>query len=334
MKVALIEVSHWHFPLYVDALKRLDVEIVGLCDKENICGERYAAEFGCPLYDSDAALLDACEVDFAFAFGRHAEMPRIGERLIACGIPFAMEKPCGISAADVATLRRLAAEKDLYVTVPFIFRLGELYQHVRETEGTLPSAFPYMAFRFIAGPPQRYLDSGLPWMLEPALSGGGCAINLSGHFIDMTRLLTGKRVTSVYARMNNLTHGTAIEDYAFLALTLEDGGVSLVETGYAFPMNAEEPREFSFTISSGNAYIRSIDGGVRTGLRAHRGGAVDERQMRLNTDGYYDDFVERAIADLRDGRPPLASLADAEAMMQIVDAGYASVKSGAPVSLV
>ena len=194
MKVALLEVSHWHFPLYIEALKRLELDIVGVSDREGFRGEEVAEYFSCSLYKDYRDLLETRDIDFAFAFGRHVEMRRIGEDLIERRVPFAMEKPCGINYFEVAALREKANAVGLYVAVPFIFRLSDLLRKIETIEGALPAEFGHFSVRFIAGSPSRYAKNGCSWMLEPAVSGGGCSINLAGHFIDLFLLLTGSNV--------------------------------------------------------------------------------------------------------------------------------------------
>jgi predicted dehydrogenase len=97
MKVALLEVSHWHVPLYLDPLEKTGIEVVAVSDAEQARGPAIAARFGSTLYSSSRALLDREQFDFAFVFGRHSEMPSLAEGLIGRKTPFALEKPCGIS---------------------------------------------------------------------------------------------------------------------------------------------------------------------------------------------------------------------------------------------
>src|SRR3954447_23385957 len=93
MKVALLEASHWHVPLYLDALEAPGIEVVAVSDAEHVKGEAIAARFGSKLYSSTYELLEREKVDFAFVFGRHSEMPALAEAVIARNIPFALEKP-------------------------------------------------------------------------------------------------------------------------------------------------------------------------------------------------------------------------------------------------
>src|SRR4029079_14824117 len=124
MKVALLEASHWHVPLYLDPLEAAGIEVVAVSDAEQVKGQAIAARFGSKLYSSSHELLNREQVDFAFAFGRHSEMPAIAEGLIARKIPFALEKPCGINMSQVTRLRKLTEEANLYCAIPFIFRIS------------------------------------------------------------------------------------------------------------------------------------------------------------------------------------------------------------------
>jgi predicted dehydrogenase/sugar phosphate isomerase/epimerase len=327
MRVALLEASHWHTPLYLGALERPDVQVVAVSDGERLKGRDIAARFGCPIYDSYEELLQTEKIDFAFAFGRHAEMPRIGEALIERRIPFALEKPCGINAAQVARLRQQAEAAGVYVAVPFIFRLSDLLAAVEEVEGRIPSDFNHLQFRFIVGAPSRY-KAGAPWMLDPAIAGGGSTINVATHFIDLFRFVTGHEVSIVSAVMSSRTHRGDIEDYSIVTLQTDDGVVGVVESGYSFPNTPEEQREFSFTLGSSGHYAYSGQDVVHVRNRSNPAMGTRTRPVRLETDVYYPAFVTRVLDDYRAGRPPVAGLRDAEAMMEIIDAAYASARQG------
>src|SRR4029079_17548786 len=192
MKVALLEASHWHVPLYLAPLEARGVEVVAVSDAEQVAGTRargrglgavadgeevrgeaIAARFGSRLYQSSHELLENEKVDFAFAFGRHSEMPAIAEALIARKIAFALEKPCGVNMSQVTRLRKLAEEANVYCAIPFIFRISDLLTALKDAEGQIPSNFNYMSFRFIVGAPNRYEEAGAGWALDPAFSGGG-----------------------------------------------------------------------------------------------------------------------------------------------------------------
>jgi predicted dehydrogenase len=335
MKVALLEASHWHVPLYLDPLEAHGIEVVAVSDAEQAKGEAIAVRFGSKLYSSSNELLDREEVDFAFVFGRHSEMPALAEAVIARRIPFALEKPCGVSMAQVTRLRKLAEVANVYCAVPFIFRMSDLLSALESAEGRIPSDFNYMSFRFIVGPPDRYEAAGSGWALDPAFSGGGSTINVATHFIDLFRLLTGKEIARVSATMNSRTHRRTVEDYSLLTMQTEDGVTGLVETGYSFPSTPDEQREFSFTLASDRMYAKSGPDRIEIRDRNNLAAGTRSLRLRLETDVYYPLFVKRVLAECRTVAKPIASLRDAEAVMQVMDAAYASARQGgAPKTLV
>ena len=114
----------------------------------------------------------------------------------------------------------------------------------------------------------------------------------------------------------------------------EDGVVGLVETGYSFPSTSDEQREFSFTLSSDRMYPKSGPDRIEIRDRNNLAAGTRSLRIRIETDVYYPMFVKRVLAESRAGAKPLASLRDAEAMMQIMDAAYASARQGgAPQTL-
>lgn len=328
MKVALLEASHWHVPLYLDALEAPGIEVVAVSDAEQVKGEAIAARFGSKFYSSAYELLEREEVDFAFVFGRHSEMPTLAEAVIARHIPFALEKPCGVNMSQVTRLRTLTEEANLYCAVPLIFRMSELLGSLEEAEGRIPSNFNYMSFRFVAGPPSRYEAAGSGWAIDPVYSGGGSTINLATHFIDLFRLLTGKEVARVSAVMNSKTHRGSVEDYSLVTMQTEDGVIGSVETGYSFPSTADEQREFSFTLASDRMYAKSAPDRIEFRDRNQLSAGTRSRRLQLETDVYYPLFVKRVLAESQTGAKPIASLRDAELMMQVMDAAYASAQQG------
>jgi predicted dehydrogenase len=135
--------------------------------------------------------------------------------------------------------------------------------------------------------------------------------------------------------MHSRTHRGDVEDYSLVTMQTEDGVVGLVETGYSFPSTSDEQREFSFTLSSDRMYARSGPDRIEIRDRNNLAAGTRSLRIRVETDVYYPLFVKRVLAESRTGAKPLASLRDAEAMMQVMDAAYASARQGAaPQTLV
>jgi predicted dehydrogenase len=329
MKILLLEVSHWHFPLYIDALLKAGVEVVGVSDRNQEIFERETARFGCPGHVDWRTALETTCPDAAIAFGRHAEMPEIARALIARRIPFALEKPAGLGASDVAALRADADAAGVPVAVPLVQRVGPLQALLDRLINDEGARFTMTAWRFNAGPPSRYPTSGNGWMLDPAISGGGCLMNLGAHFVDLALGLLPSSPDSVFAHIDNSLHGAAVEDTALLTMTSAAGGRALIETGYNFP-DGPGKREYSFSLTSAGHYVQSRPDGLAI---FRPDAAPEEVAMNLDSDPMYGLFVESFLADLAAGRMPSPGLGDLEPAMRIIDAGYLSAREGRVVTV-
>jgi hypothetical protein len=104
MRIAVFDVSHWHFPLYIPALTDPGTTVIGISDQEGFAGPEMARRLDCPLL-SRQELLER-DFDFALVFSRHSEMAAVARAVIAKRRPFLIEKPCGLDTSEVAELRR------------------------------------------------------------------------------------------------------------------------------------------------------------------------------------------------------------------------------------
>ena len=255
MRIAIFDVSHWHFPLYVPALQDPGIEVVGISDTESFSGPEMAERLKCKLYASNEDLLGE-GFDFALVLSRHSEMGWLAERLIDRRTPFLIEKPCGLSLQQVRRIRRLSEERGVYVTVPFILRMSELAKRLSPAEGFAPEGYRHLSFRFIAGPINRYERSGCNWMLDQRLAGGGSMLNLGVHFVDLITHLTNSRIMEVSAQIHTYRPDVSVEEQAVYTCRTATGQVAVIETGYLYPSTAEDQRDFSFAISHTGSYVR------------------------------------------------------------------------------
>ncbi len=325
MKIAVFEVSHWHFPLYVSTLRDPGVQVVGISDSASFAGSRFADQLNCKLYGSNEALLNE-DFDFALVFSRHSEMAGLAERLIARGIPFLIEKPCGLNLQEVRRVRLLSEEHGVYVSVPFIMRVSDLAARLSRAEGLAPEGYQHLSFRFIAGPVARYERGGCGWMLDKRHAGGGSALNLGVHFIDLISTLTDGPITTVSAQTRAYRPDVTVEEQAVFTCRNAAGQIGVIETGYLYPSTAEDQRDFAFSISHTSSYIRGYADQFYIKARDQQQGRATT--VEYNTDAFYPVFLRRSWADLADGSPPIAGLRAAEHVVAVVEAGYRSAANG------
>lgn len=253
-------------------------------------------------------------------------MTPVAHFLIDRAIPFAIEKPCGLNARDVAQLRDAAAAKHLFVAVPFVQRLGAIGAELIGSEALPPHGYQHLSFRFIGGPIARYERSGCEWMLDGDLAGGGALTNLGIHFVDLVAAITQSDVAEVSARTSRFRSDITVEEYAVLTLQLRSGAVACLESGYLWPPAPGQTREFSFAVSHSNGYVRGTQDVLEV---VNRRGAQPRRlTSNLDPDLLYSVFATDTLHAYRSGRNPIAGLGEAAAAMSVVSAAYESARSG------
>ncbi|MGF7007888.1 putative dehydrogenase [Aminobacter sp. BE322] len=276
----------------------------------------FADKFGCAVASRlDQALAGA---DLAVVMGRPFEIAERGLAVIEAGVPLLIEKPIGISARAADPLVAAGQGKNAFVAVALPHGLGMMAAlRDLDTAGRL-GAISHSHFRLINGPPQRYVDDGVGWVLDRAIGGGGALRNLGIHGINAFLTLAGdQKVDVVSASFGRPIHGTEVEDYAAVVLSAADGTLGLVEAGYTFA--SMKRGIFEWRVSAKNATLS--DFGDRIALST----LDDEGQRDLPVTPparRYDDVMTDTLKRLAQGRPPAVSLADCRRAMAIIDHCY------------
>ncbi len=299
-KIALLGVSHWHVPLY---LKGLDQGIVAAVSDPNAAlAEKYASKFNCQVYGDYLQMLKEVKPDFVFAFAPHYMMADVAKTLIAAKIAFTIEKPAGLSSKQVEDVYDQAEQSGVFCAIPFVWRYSDLVNKLKEQY--LKSDIVHMSYKFIAGSPERYLETS-PWMLEKNKAGGGCMTNLGVHFIDMALYLTDSTKADVLASCYQFTSKYDIETYASSLLQIENGASLVLETGYAYPMTKSQKRENRWNIVTKKGYYTLAENNLEMRVFDNE---VSNIELDTDSDPYYEIFARTTLSDFIDGRSPRSSL--------------------------
>ena len=319
MRLAFLGVGHWHAGMHARAAKAAGAKIVASWDSDPARAATFAAQFGGQAAASvDAAM--ASKPDLAVVMGRPAEMAELARRFILDGIPMLIEKPVGVSGAALKPVADLAEKHGSFVSVALAHRFSPLLAEVaalREADRLGPVSHSH--FRLINGPPQRYVDDGVEWVLDPEVSGGGALRNLGIHGINGFLNLCGEQDVEVeHVSFGRQLHGTAAEDYVLVVLRAADGSIGIVEAGYTYASMTRGI--FEWRVCAKNASL--ADQGERLQVATLDDGGLRDIAATPVADRY-DNMMADTISRLKGGMKPAVTLGDLWRAMDLIDRCYA-----------
>ncbi len=320
IRVAAIEVSHWHSLHDAAYLRHLvamsDVQLVAVQDSDPGLVAKRSAEVGHPpTFTDHRRMLAATRPDFVVALGRHRQMAGIAHELLDQGYPFLMEKPMGISAVEVRGVADKAARLNAFVAVPLAQRYQPFATRAREllAEGRF-GPLSHIYIRINRPGPARYSCWDCPWMLDPAEAGGGCLRNLGPHGFDMFLFLTGEEAEVTGAQISRRAHRQPVEDYASVLLRSTSGILGTIEVGNGFPRNGTDGE---WKIAGRDAILALKDGVLRLDTASG-----DETTPSTDLVAPYFTAVRDALDHWKRGELPPVSVHDCARAVRLIDQAY------------
>ena len=322
IRIAAIGVSHWHSLYDAAYLRHLtgmpDVEIVAVQDPDPEIASRRAAVLGNPPVFTDyRQMLARIRPDFVVALGRHRRMAETAHHLLDERYPFLMEKPMGVTAAEVWSIAERAAATNAFVAVPLAQRYQPSVVRARSllADGRF-GPLSHIYFRLNRPTSGRYLSWDSPWMLDPGEAGGGCLRNLGPHGLDLFLLFTGEDAQVTGAQLSWRARGQPVEDYASVLLRSASGVLGTVEVGNTFPRDGTDG---TWKIAGRDALLLVTDGVLRLVT-------VDgEETMQTEPD---QPIARTALRDALDrwqrGEPPSVGVRDCARLATLIDQAYAA----------
>ena len=321
MRIAAIGVGHWHSlhdAAYLRVLAGLpDVEIVGLHDPSPEIAARRAAALGQPPTFTDyREMLGKTKPDFVVALGQHRRMAETAHFLLDAGVPFMMEKPMGIDAAEVAGIAAKAAAKRAFVAVPLPQRYSPFVARARQlmADGRF-GPLSHLYLRLNRPTSARYPAWDSPWMLDPALAGGGCLRNLGSHCFDLFLLLTGEEAQVTAAQLSARALGQRVEDYASVQVRTAGGVLGTIELGNTVPYAGSDGE---FKIAGRDAILVSYHDDSLRLITA----AGEEMTSAPPAEPLYPRAVRDILDRVRRREPPPVSVHDLVRVVRLIDQAY------------
>ncbi len=284
IRIAAIEVSHWHAVHDAAYLRHLtampDVALVGVQDSNAELVKKRAAETGNPPTFTDyRQMLAETRPDFVLAL-----------------------------ADKAARLKAYAAVPLFQRYQPFAARARQLL-----AEGRF-GPISHIYVRINRPAPARYPAWDSAWMLDPAEAGGGCLRNLGAHGLDMFLYLTGEEAQVTGAQISRRAHGQRVEDYASVLLRSTSGILGTIEVGNGFPRVGTDGE---WKIAGRDAILTLKDGVLK--LATSEG---DETTPCPEDLARYFTAIREALDAWQRGAPPPISVHDCVRVVRLIDQAY------------
>ncbi len=314
-------ITHWHAPRYVRILRARGVRLLGAADADAGAGRAASQRYDIAFEADTDRLLEKTRPDLALLLPRHDLATREITAVAARGVAMLLEKPMGRNGREAAASAAAVRRAGIFASVCLPNRYLGIWDAYRalvadDALGTLLHAH----FRTINGPASRYIDYGVPWMLDPDIAGGGALRNLGIHGADaICQLAAGRPLTMTGASISHAGHDGRIEDFAAAVCATADGFIATLEAGYTYA-NQQEGGDYEWRIAATAAYLHECNGR----LRVHRRGATIEERAVPTPHLAYEIMVNAALDAFEAGAAPPATVDDCVFAVDLQDRIYAT----------
>lgn len=314
------------------ALNQPDVALAAVVNHRPESRQAFAAEFGIPRqYGTIAELLADGGVDaISINTPNYLHAPEAIAALEA-GVHVMVEKPMAMNAEEAADMLAASERSGAVLMVAHCWRFDA---EVRWLSDQLDRIGPIIRTKGY-GVHSNWGPGG--WFVEARYAGGGALADMGIHALDTARFLLGDPLpVSVYATIGTYYGDYDVDDTGVLLVKWDNGVTSYIESGWWQP-HSDAPE--AGTQLYGRAGYASL---FPTGLVVPN--PVEEK-LEIVESGFahprpdhcpqsmYDTQMAYFLACIRDGATPVPGGREGLINMQVVDAAYASARTGQVVMI-
>lgn len=193
--------------------KARGTELVAVMRRDGALAEDYARRHGVPRWYTDAQrLIDDPEVDAVYIAtppGSHLEYALAAA---AAGKPVYVEKPMARSRAECERMIAACREAGVPLFVAYYRRGLPRFLKIKDLleNGAIGEVRSTVTMQYQPSP--REEGGGIPWRLQPELSGGGLFFDLASHTLDILDYLVGPIVEAAGSASNREGRFPGVDD--------------------------------------------------------------------------------------------------------------------------
>jgi predicted dehydrogenase len=337
LRVAIVGLVHGHVAGFLgSALKRNDIEIVGIAEPDQQLARRYTNEFKLDarlLYSDVDQMLTTVQPQAVLVYTDTRDHRRIVEAAVRHRIPVMMEKPLAVSVEDALAISRAADAAHIPVLVNYETTWypsnNAVYQLVRD--GALGDVRKVVVHDGHKGPKEIGVPPEfLSWLTDPERNGAGALFDFGCYGADlMTWLMKGAVPITVTAVTQQLKPEIYphVDDEATIILTYAKAQ-AILQASWNWPFDRKDMEVYGET---GEAITVRRDE-----LRVRRNGDTQEKQQSApSLAPPYNDPISYLIAVVSGEVEPagLSALDTNVTVVRILDAARESARTGRTIRL-
>jgi predicted dehydrogenase len=325
--------AHPHAISYLRALGRLGVEVLasdpdhGSRSAGETGGRELAAELGVPYVDSYRELL-AWRPDGVVVCSENARHRELVELAAGSGAAVLCEKPLATTLADARAMVDACSAAGVSLMVAYPVRFSPAFAGLvaAHTSGGLGEV------KAVSGANNGQLPAGSrAWFVDPELAGGGALMDHTVHLADLLdALLDGTPAVSVYAAANSLLNSdrVQVETGGLVSVAYANGVIATFDCSWSKPESY--PTWGGLTLQLvGTAGIADLDA-----FSGRVAGHAASGELWLPYGPDLDELLlAEFVAGIAEGRPAQPDGEVGYRTLEIVLAGYQSLRTGQPVDL-
>jgi len=305
-----------------------DTTLAAFCSREMSKAELFRSRFGAGrAYDALEDFLADDDVSVVYVASPNNLHATQTLACLAAGKHVLVDKPMATTSADAEAMAAAARKHGRILGVMHQQRFHPANMHLirLRDDGVLGK------LNLLRVQVAMWYSTKDNWRNDPSVSGGGACMDLAPHTLDLMLEVAGD-ITRVSAQTRNLQFPVDVEDFCAATLEFATGAIGLVDLSYCCHHYGGRVevfgREGSFQVDGS----MQTTGVYNTWLR--RGNDIEPWQQSVCSTDCYRDAIEDFTDAVRRGGDPAISMADGIRVLRVVEAIYASAKSGRPVDVV
>lgn len=250
MKVGIIGIAHMHVESYSACFKKLDVEIVGVYDRNeerlfDFCKRNNLKSV------TDIDELARADIDTVLICSENALHCEYTILAAQQGKNVIVEKPMALTVEEANKMIIACQEANVKLMIAHPVRFSKTMQTLKRQvlEKKIGTVLGINATNHGKNP------GG--WFVEQALSGGGAIIDHTIHMADLAYWLFQPEIESVYAMDANWTPNCQVEDNGLLHIRFKNGLFMSLDTSWNRPNNYPAWGDASLTLITDRGYLHT-----------------------------------------------------------------------------